>query len=149
MDFQIHRYPASEKRIDIVILADFSQQEAEALDDSHAWDHPCIARIYAFRAFLSDISRFNITYKRLVTPGVMLEDFDPSYADTFQQKFESTYVKEAYNRLLPIVTAYRRKVHRDQERQRDEFMQATEPQQIGHYPQVRIISHEQRYLPSR
>src|SRR5438067_1945382 len=136
MDFQIHRYPASDKRLDLVIVADFPQQEADAIEDSNAWDHPCIARISAFRAFFSDITRGNITFRRLITPGVMLEDFDPSYADTFQLKFDNTYIPEAHRRLLPIVTAYRRKLHRQHERQRDEFMNITEPQQIGYYPQL-------------
>ena len=35
MDFQIHRFPASDKRIDLVIVANFPQQEADAIEESN------------------------------------------------------------------------------------------------------------------
>jgi hypothetical protein len=149
MNFQIHRYPAPNKRVDLVLVADYSQDDATAIESAGAWNQICIPQIYESKSFFFDTFTIkSITFRKLIKPGILIEEFAPDYADKFQEKFQSHYAVQAHEKLLPIITNYRRRMHREHEMQRDDFMNVTEPLQLSYQPYVTIILHDRQGTPT-
>lgn len=142
MDFQIHRHPSSATTFDLVVIANFSTNEAAALSEVNAWDHACIARLDAGTGlFFKKYTKYSPRFRELVDPGLLIKDLTSADVADFQVKWESRYAVEVQQSLIPALTAYRRRVHCDQEAQRDAFFKSGQLQ-LAHQPTTQLIHHD-------
>src|SRR5690348_8612487 len=102
MDFLIHRHPNSATRVDLVIVANFSSEEAAALVEVNAWNKPCIGCLRAGGIFFSKYTIYSVAFRQLVHPGFLIENLNHAEADEFQTRWEG-YAYEIYQSLMPVM----------------------------------------------
>lgn len=108
MEFRISKEASQPGAVTLTIFADFTPEEAAALTHFKAWEQRCTNEFSA------------PSFRRLIHPGIKIENCVPIYADYFQSRFDGTHGKLIRYSLSPILDAFRREMHEETEAERDE-----------------------------
>ena len=136
MQFQMNRMQNSDRSVSVAVVAEYTEEEAGALTHFGAWEHPCLPEIRARLDWWRGDIVFNYpTYRHLVSPGILFDDFVPINADRFESRFQSEYGYWIQRNFSDILIAFRRENHYRLAQQRDDYFGA------------RPLPHQTRYLP--